>query len=71
MLLFPLSKSCTNCTRGKNDVKSMSADVERLKAPVVDALRVERKKPCNSDFIGYGAKFHKLCSTEEWNNLKS
>ncbi len=49
----------------------MSADVERLKAPVVDALRVERKKPCNSDFIGYGAKFHKLCSTEEWNNLKS
>ena len=26
----------------------------------------ERKKPCISDFIGYGAKFHKLRSTEEW-----
>ena len=47
-------------------VKSMSADVERLKAPVVDALRVERKKPCISDFIGYGRRFHpEYRSTED------
>ena len=26
----------------------------------------ERKKPRISDFIGYGAKFYKLRSTEEW-----
>ncbi len=25
-----------------------------------------RKKPCVSDFIGYGARFHKLRTTEEW-----
>jgi len=39
-------------------VKSMSADVERLKAPIVDALRVTRKKPCISDLIEYGRRFH-------------
>ena len=25
-----------------------------------------RKKPCVSDFIGYGARFHELRPTEEW-----
>ena len=28
--------------------------------------RDDRKKPCVSDFIGYGARFHKLRTTEEW-----
>ena len=27
---------------------------------------VGRKKPCISDFIGYGVRFHKLRPTEEW-----
>ncbi len=29
-------------------------------------MPVARKKPCVSDFIGYGARFHKLRPTEEW-----
>ena len=29
-------------------------------------LTVSRKKPRISDFIGYGARFHKLRTTEEW-----
>ena len=29
-------------------------------------MPVARKKPCISDFIGYGARFHKLRTTEEW-----
>lgn len=30
------------------------------------AMAGGRKKPCVSDFIGYGARFHKLRTTEEW-----
>ncbi len=30
------------------------------------SVPVERKKPRISDFIGYGARFHKLRTTEEW-----
>ena len=29
-------------------------------------IRENRKKPRVSDFIGYGARFHKLRTTEEW-----
>jgi len=39
-------------------------------APVTSEMQEpvarERKKPRISDFIGYGAKFHELRSTEEW-----
>ena len=32
----------------------------------IGVQQTERKKPCVRDFIGYGAKFHKLRTTEEW-----
>ena len=35
-------------------------------APEPPAPPAQRKKPNIRDFIGYGAKFHKLRPTEEW-----
>ena len=41
---------------------SAAAEMPKVAASAAGA----RKKPCISDFIGYGARFHKLRTTEEW-----
>ena len=46
---------------------SLSASAGASVASKMTAATAEtRKKPCVSDFIGYGARFHKLRTTEEW-----
>ena len=47
-------------------VKSISSTVMQYDDAVKVLPRAGRKKPRVSDFIGYGAKFHKLRTTEEW-----
>lgn len=48
-------------------LKSITLTVEPHDPVAVDVPSVEsRKKPRISDFIGYGARFHKLRTTEEW-----
>ena len=46
-------------------LKSIAATVESSDAAAAP-LQVKRNKPRISDFIGYGARFHKLRPTEEW-----
>ena len=40
--------------------------IDASAAAAPPAQPVQRKKPNVRDFIGYGAKFHKLRPTEEW-----
>ncbi|MBR2354914.1 MAG: hypothetical protein IKA69_00850 [Kiritimatiellae bacterium] len=47
-------------------VKSISSTVMQYDDVAKMHARDDRKKPCISDFIGYGARFHKLRTTEEW-----
>ena len=47
-------------------LKSITFTVESPEPPVSEPPPKERKKPCIRDFIGYGARFHKLRPTEEW-----
>ena len=47
-------------------VKSISGAVMQYDDTAKVQPRANRKKPCVSDFIGYGARFHKLRTTEEW-----
>ena len=47
-------------------VKSISSTVMQYDDAAKVQHRAGRKKPCVSDFIGYGARFHKLRTTEEW-----
>lgn len=58
LLSLPISGSF-NVIFVEVEPKSESADMGLRQAG-------ERKKPCISDFIGYGERFHKLRSTEEW-----
>jgi hypothetical protein len=47
-------------------IKSISNTVMQYDDAAKVQPRAARKKPCVSDFIGYGARFHKLRTTEEW-----
>ena len=47
-------------------IKSISFTVESSLSGASAQPTAERKKPCIRDFIGYGARFHKLRTTEEW-----
>ncbi len=47
-------------------VKSISRTVMQYDGAAKAHSDVRRKKPRVSDFIGYGARFHKLRTTEEW-----
>ena len=46
-------------------VKSISGAIMQYDDAAKVQPRANRKKPCVSDFIGYGARFHKLRTTEE------
>ena len=47
-------------------VKSISSTVMQYDDVAKVQTRKDRQKPRVSDFIGYGARFHKLRTTEEW-----
>ena len=49
-------------------IANSMSDVPKAPKPAqgVASVPVARKKPRISDFIGYGARFHKLRTTEEW-----
>ena len=47
-------------------VKSISSTVMQSSGFAKVQARTGRKKPRVSDFIGDGARFHKLRTTEEW-----
>ncbi len=47
-------------------VKSISSAVMQYDEAAKAQRGANRNKPRVSDFIGYGARFHKLRTTEEW-----